>query len=67
MVTGLALGVAVVFAVDIANESAKRAFALSVDAVAGRTTHQLVSTGQGIDESIYSRLRVEMGLRSLSY
>jgi len=75
MVTGLALGVAVVFAVDIANESARRAFALSVDAVTGRTTHQLVanvesssessseSRAQGIDESVYVRLRVEMGIR----
>lgn len=64
MVIGLALGVAVVFAVDIANESAKRAFALSVDAVSGRTTHQLVSTNQTIDEQIYTKLRVDMGVRS---
>ncbi len=64
MVTGLALGVAVVFAVDIANESAKRAFALSVDAVSGRTTHQLVSATDSLDEAIYTRLRVEMGVRN---
>ena len=63
MVIGLALGVAVVFAVDIANESAKRAFALSVDAVSGRTTHQLVSANQSIDEHIYTQLRVDMGIR----
>ena len=63
MVIGLALGVAVVFAVDIANESAKRAFALSVDAVSGRTTHQLVSANQSIDERIYTQLRVDMGIR----
>lgn len=63
MITGLALGVAVVFAVDIANESAKRAFALSVDAVTGRTTHQLVAAAGNIDETIYTRLRVEMGVR----
>ena len=64
MVTGLALGVAVVFAVDIANESAKRAFALSVDAVSGRTTHQLVSFSDSIDENIYTQLRVDMGVRN---
>ena len=66
MVTGLALGVAVVFAVDIANESAKRAFALSVDSVTGRTTHQLVAAADGLDESIYTRLRVELGVRATS-
>ena len=66
MVTGLALGVAVVFAVDIANESAKRAFALSVDSVTGRTTHQLVAAADGLDESIYTRLRVELGVRNIA-
>lgn len=64
MITGLAMGVAVVFAVDIANESAKRAFALSVDAVSGRTTHQLVAATDTIDESVYRKLRVDMGVRS---
>lgn len=64
MLVGMALGVAVVFAVDIANESAKRAFALSVDAVTGRTTHQLLGGSTGIDETIYTKLRTELGFRN---
>ena len=64
MLVGMALGVAVVFAVDIANESAKRAFALSLDTVTGRTTHQIVGGSNGLDESIYTRLRTELGIRS---
>ena len=57
MLIGMALGVAVVFAVDIANSSAKRAFALSLDTVTGRTTHHIVGGTSGIDENIYTRLR----------
>ncbi len=64
MLVGMALGVAVVFAVDIANDSAKRAFSLSLDTVTGRTTHQIVGGTEGIDESLYTRLRTELGIRS---
>ena len=64
MLVGMALGVAVVFAVDVANHSAKRAFALSLDTVTGRTTHQLLSGAEGIDESVYTRLRTELGVRN---
>ena len=64
MLTGMALGVAVVFAVDIANSSAKRAFALSLDTVTGRTTHHIVGGTGGIDEEVYTRLRTELGVRN---
>jgi len=63
MLIGMALGVAVVFAVDIANNSAKRAFALSLDTVTGRTTHHIVGGTSGIDEKIYTTLRTELGVR----
>ncbi len=63
MLIGMALGVAVVFAVDIANESAKRAFSLSLDTVTGRTTHQIVAGANGLDETIYTKLRTELGIR----
>ena len=62
-VLGIALGVAVVVAVDLANESARRAFELSVEALTGRTTHQIVGGATGFDESVYTRLRVERGRR----
>jgi len=57
MLVGITLGVAVVVAVDLANASASRAFELSVEAVAGRATHQIVGGPQGLDESVYVRLR----------
>ncbi len=63
MLIGMALGVAVVFAVEIANASAKRAFALSLDAVTGRTTHQIVGGSAGVDEQLYTHLRTEAGFR----
>ncbi len=63
MLIGMSLGVAVVFAVDIANNSAKRAFTLSLDTVTGRTTHQIVGGADGIDEQLYATLRTELGFR----
>lgn len=64
MLLGMSLGVAVVFAVDIANESARRAFSLSLDAVTGRTTHQIIAGDSGLDEGIYTQLRTEVGFRN---
>ncbi|WP_303908495.1 FtsX-like permease family protein [Thiohalomonas denitrificans] len=61
-VVGIALGVAVVVAVDLANESARRAFALSMESISGRATHQIVGSPLGIDEALYASLRGE-GLR----
>lgn len=57
MILGITLGVAVVVAVDLANVSASRAFDLSIDAVAGRATHQIVGGPQGLDEALYTDLR----------
>ncbi|NIR31569.1 MAG: ABC transporter permease [Gammaproteobacteria bacterium] len=58
-VLGVALGVAVVVAIDLSNESAHRAFALSREAVFGRTTHQVTGGPSGIPEETYARLRRE--------
>lgn len=55
-ILGVALGVAVVVAIDLANTSASRAFALSTEAVTGRTTHQIIGNAQGIDEQVYEAL-----------
>ncbi len=64
MVMGIALGVAVVVAIDLANASAGRAFELSSQALVGRATHQLVGGPAGIPDSLYTALRVEQGVRS---
>lgn len=54
---GLSLGVATIVAVDIATASSRRAFELSMDAVNGAATHQIVGGPQGIDERLYVDLR----------
>lgn len=54
---GLSLGVATIIAVDIATASSRRAFELSMDAVNGSATHQIVGGPQGIDEGVYVELR----------
>ena len=60
-VTGIALGVAVYVGVDLANDSARRAFELSETLVLGRTTHQLVGLDGSLSNAIYRDLRVEHG------
>lgn len=62
-ILGIALGVAMVIAIDLANASASRAFELSTDTVAGKATHQVVGSGAGLDEEVYRRIKVELGIR----
>ena len=63
---GIAIGVAVIVAVDLGNGSARKAFLLSMDQVTGETTHQVVGGARGVPEDIYTRLRVDGGIRSLA-
>ncbi|HET9982290.1 MAG TPA: ABC transporter permease [Longimicrobiales bacterium] len=65
-VLGIALGVAVVVAVDLATGSASRAFTLSTEAVTGRATHEVVGGPQGVPDSVYRRLRVDLGIRPIA-
>lgn len=62
LVLGVALGVAVFVAVELANQSAMAAFRLSQETVAGRATHRVVGDGRRLDEAVYTRLRVSLGL-----
>jgi putative ABC transport system permease protein len=54
---GLSVGVATIVAVDIATASSRRAFELSMDAVNGAATHQIVGGPDGIDERLYVKLQ----------
>ena len=63
---GICVGVAVIVAVDLANESARRAFALSMDTINGEATHQIIGGPRGIDEALYTQLRVEAGTRNIA-
>ena len=62
-ILGITLGVAIVVAIDLGAQSAKRAFRLSSDAVAGTATHQIIGGPGGLPEDIYTMLRVELGVR----
>ena len=62
-VLGVAIGVAVVVSIDLANTSAQRAFELSAETVTGKATHQVVGAGGALDGDVYRRLRVEAGVR----
>lgn len=61
---GVALGVAVMVAVDLAASSAARAFELSMERVTGDATHRIIGPPAGFDESVYRELRVERGVRA---
>ncbi|MEJ2575786.1 MAG: ABC transporter permease [Gammaproteobacteria bacterium] len=60
---GIALGVAVMVAVDLANESARRAFTLSLEALTGSATHRIEARSGSLDDAFYRTLRVERGVR----
>ena len=63
---GVGIGVAVIVAVDLANASARKAFLLSMDAVAGEATHQVIGGPRGLDETVYVDLRVEHGFVAIA-
>jgi putative ABC transport system permease protein len=63
-VVGVALGVAVVLAIDLATQSARAGFRVSAETVSGRATHRITSETALIDESLLSRLRTELGVRA---
>lgn len=57
MVLGVALGVAVVVAINLANESATRAFELSTEAVVGRATHRIEGGPDGVPADLLADLK----------
>lgn len=65
-VLGIAVGVAVIVAVDLANASARKAFLLSMDAITGKATHQVIGGPRGVPESVYADLRVEHGYTAIA-
>ncbi len=63
---GLSVGVATIVAVDIATASSRHAFALSMDAVNGAATHQIVGGPDGIDERLYAQLQTSFTLAGIA-
>jgi len=60
-ILGVAIGVAMMVSIDLANGSARRAFALSTDAITGKASHRVAAGPDGLDEDVYRRIRVETG------
>ena len=63
LIVGVAIGVAMIVAIDLANGSAERAFQLGTETVTGKATHQISGGPAGLDEALYARLRTEAGYR----
>ncbi|HEY2739149.1 MAG TPA: FtsX-like permease family protein [Thermoanaerobaculia bacterium] len=61
-VLGVALGVAVVVSIELANASARRAFSLSTEAVTGRATHQVIGGPDGLPDTAFRDLTLADGL-----
>lgn len=49
-VAGIAIGIGVIVAIQLSNQSALRSFRESVDAIAGRANYQIVSSAGTVDE-----------------
>ena len=58
-VLSVALGVAVYLAIQIANHSANRAFAATVDVVAGKAALQITAPAGGLDDDAFPAVRRE--------
>jgi putative ABC transport system permease protein len=61
-VLGVALGVGVVLAVDLAVSSARTGFTRSAEAIAGRATHRAEAMPGGLANEAYRRLRTAPGV-----
>lgn len=59
-ILGVALGVAVVVGIDLANSSARTAFRLSTETVAGRATHAIVPGSGLLPDETYRRIRSDL-------
>lgn len=65
-ILGICIGVAVMVAVDLANESSRKAFIASMNTLNGEANHQIIGGPGGLDESVYADLRVDHGIRNIA-
>jgi len=59
----IALGTAVIIAVDLANQSAGQSFRASVNVLSGTMTHEITAVRGNVPDEFYRQLRVEWGYR----
>ena len=62
LIFGIALGVAGVIAIDIARTSVSKSFELSTAVLTQRATHQITSADFTLPQSLFVRLRTQMGI-----
>ena len=55
-VLGVALGIAVVIAIQLTNASSVRGFETALETVAGKTAVEIIGTGTGVDETLLPEL-----------
>lgn len=55
-VLGVALGIAVVIAIQLTNASSVRGFETALETVAGKTAIEIIGTGAGVDETVLPQL-----------
>lgn len=63
LISGIAFGVSGVVAIDIAKTSVSRSFDLSTGLIAGRATHTVMGMKGSIPQSLFTRIRVSLGIR----
>jgi len=63
---GIALGVAMVVAIDLCNASVHKAIELSSNAITGRATHQIIGGPNGVPEDLYVKLRKNQGIYEIA-
>ncbi len=59
----IALGTAVIIAVDLANQSAGQSFRQSVNVLSGTMTHEITAVRGNVPDEFYRQLRMEWGYR----
>ncbi|MDE2931575.1 MAG: FtsX-like permease family protein [Chloroflexota bacterium] len=63
-VLSILAGVALVVGVDVAADSARRAFSLSLASLQGDATHEIVGGPSGVPSALYRSLRADLGIRT---
>ncbi|MDP4172525.1 MAG: FtsX-like permease family protein [Bacteroidota bacterium] len=58
-ILGIALGVAVVISIDLANSSSAKAFNISMENIAGKATHQITGNFNDLHDSVYTYLKIK--------
>jgi len=65
-VLGIALGVAILTGIDLSIGSIREAFRLSLEAVVGKASHQIVGIAEPLDDALYATLRIQHGFRDIA-